>query len=111
MKTQILLQFSIKSSNALHLAYSAVTHAVRNAILEGLKKGAKLEGSTVYTTLFPGNECAKMIVDMDIAEVVYLSDKYRNKPFTVASRKMLRKKGVRCRLVIMLIICMGCLVG
>jgi len=100
MRGQILLQISIKSSNALCLAYSAVTHAVRNAILEGLKKGAKLEGSTVYTTLFPGNECAKMIVDMDIAEVVYLSDKYRNKPFTVASRKMLRRKGVRCRLVI-----------
>ena len=81
-----------------------MTHAVRNAILEGLKNGAKLEGSTVYTTLFPGNECAKMIVDMDIAEVVYLGDKYRNKPFTVASRKMLRKKGVRCQLVIMLLL-------
>ena len=94
---QILLQISIKSSNALRLAYSAVTHAVRNAILKGLKKGAKLEGSAIYTTLFPGNECAKMIVDMDIAEVVYLGDKYQNKPFTMASRKMLRKKGVRCR--------------
>lgn len=74
-----------------------MTHAVRNAILDGLKKGAKLEGATVYTTLFPGNECAKMIVDMDIAEVVYLSDKYGKKKFTVASKRLLRMKGIKYR--------------
>jgi len=42
--------------------------------VDGLKKGVNLEGATVYTTLFPGNECAKMIVNIDIAEVVYVSD-------------------------------------
>ena len=94
----------INNLHALLLTYCAVTHAVRNAILEGLKKGAKLEGSTIYTTLFPGNECAKMIVDMDIAEVVYLNDKYKNKRFTMASKRILRAKRVRVRSVILLFV-------
>jgi len=67
--------------------------------VDGLKKGVNLEGATVYTTLFPGNECAKMIVNQDIAEVVYLSDKYKNRKFTVASKRLLRTKGVKYRSV------------
>ena len=67
--------------------------------MDGLKKGVKLDGATVYTTLFPGNECAKMIVNMDIAELVYLSDKYKNRRFTMASKRLLRTKGVKYRSV------------
>ena len=70
-----------------------------NAVVNGLKKGVNLEGATVYTTLFPGNECAKMIVNQDIAEVVYLSDKYKNRKFTIASKRLLRTKGVHYRSV------------
>jgi len=67
--------------------------------VDGLKKGVNLEGATVYTTLFPGNECAKMIANMDIAEVVYLVDKYKNRKFTMASKRLLRTKGVKYRSV------------
>lgn len=35
-----------------------------------------MEDSTLYVTLFPCNNCAKLIVESGIKKVVYLSDKY-----------------------------------
>lgn len=48
-----------------------VAHAEANAILN--YKG-NLEGSTIYVTLFPCNECAKLIIQAGIKKVVYLRD-------------------------------------
>lgn len=40
-----------------------------------LNKGSKdVKGATIYVALFPCNECAKIIVQSGIKEVVYLSD-------------------------------------
>lgn len=47
-----------------------VVHAERNAILNC--KGTKLDGTTIYVTLFPCYECAKEIVQSGIKKVVYL---------------------------------------
>lgn len=47
-----------------------VVHAERNAILNC--KGTKLDGTTIYVTLFPCNECAKSIIQAGIKKVVYL---------------------------------------
>jgi len=47
-----------------------VVHAERNAILNC--KGANLEGTTIYVTLFPCYECAKEIVQAGIKKVIYL---------------------------------------
>lgn len=47
-----------------------VAHAEANAILNS--HGANLEGTTIYVTLFPCNECAKLIVQAGIKKVVYL---------------------------------------
>ena len=47
--------------------------------------------------LFPCNECAKSIIQSGISEVVYLSDKYRDTPMTMASRRMLEMAGVKLR--------------
>jgi dCMP deaminase len=38
--------------------------------------------------LFPCNECAKVIIQSGITEVVYLSDKYKDTPSMQASRRM-----------------------
>ena len=43
-------------------------------------RGGSLEGSTIYVTLFPCNECAKAIIQCGIREVVYDSDKYASAP-------------------------------
>ncbi|MDD6223735.1 MAG: dCMP deaminase family protein [bacterium] len=47
-----------------------VVHAEINAILNC--KGTKLDGTTLYVTLFPCNECAKSIIQAGIKKVVYL---------------------------------------
>ena len=51
----------------------------------------------MYTTLFPDNECAQEIIEVGIAEVVYLSDKYHDEDYTTASRMLLDSAGVKYR--------------
>ena len=73
--------------------YQFVVHAELNAILNA--RGKSLAGSTLYVGLFPCNECAKAIIQSGVSEVVYLSDKYRNTPSTIASRRMLDAAGIK----------------
>ena len=73
--------------------YQFVVHAELNAILNS--RGKSLAGSTLYVGLFPCNECAKAIIQAGVSEVVYLSDKYRHTPSTIASRRMLDAAGVK----------------
>lgn len=48
-----------------------VIHAEANAITRAARLGIALEGSSIYTTTLPCNECAKMIVSSGIVRVVY----------------------------------------
>lgn len=73
--------------------YFYVTHSELNAILN--YRGGSLEGSKLYVTLFPCNECAKAIIQSGIKTVVYESDKYANTSSTRASKRMLNAAGVR----------------
>ena len=75
--------------------YFYVTHSELNAILN--YRGGSLEGSKLYVTLFPCNECAKAIIQSGIKEVVYADDKYSNTPGVIASKRMLRAAGVKLR--------------
>lgn len=50
-----------------------VVHAEMNAILNS--RDRDLDGSVLYTTLFPCNECAKAIIQAGIKEVFYLNRK------------------------------------
>lgn len=72
--------------------YFYVTHAELNAILN--YRGGSLEGSKVYVTLFPCNECAKAIIQAGIKTVVYGSDKYAGTAAVLASKRMFRAAGV-----------------
>ncbi|KAH8309785.1 hypothetical protein KR067_004407 [Drosophila pandora] len=90
-----------------------VVHAEANAILNS--NGATLTGTRLYTTLFPCNECAKLIIQVfnnfmhqlcmsrllnnpifqsGISDILYLSDKYAEKSTYRASRRMLDAVGV-----------------
>lgn len=63
-----------------------VVHAELNAILNA--RGRNLNGARIYVALFPCNECAKAIIQSGIKEVIYLSDKYSEKDYSKAARKM-----------------------
>ncbi len=74
--------------------YGYVIHAEANAIMHC---GVDLEGSRLYVTLFPCNECAKLIATNKVAEIVFLSDKYRDSPETQVAKKIFDLAGVRYR--------------
>jgi len=49
--------------------YPFVCHAEMNAILN--KNQADIQGATIYTSLYPCNECAKLVIQSGIKRVVY----------------------------------------
>ena len=73
--------------------YPYVVHAELNAILNA--NGRDLRGSRIYVALFPCNECAKAIIQSGVAEVLYLSDKYKDTILNMVSKKMLDAAGVK----------------
>lgn len=75
--------------------YPYVVHAELNAILNC--NGNSLRGARIYVALFPCNECAKAIIQAGLTEVIYLSDKYKDTPATMASKRMLGSAGVVMR--------------
>ena len=84
-----------KNESALDSKYLYVCHAELNAILNCAS--GNVRGCTVYTTLFPCNECAKAIIQSGIAEVVYMSDKYAESDSVLASKRMFATAGVKFR--------------
>jgi dCMP deaminase len=77
--------------------YPYVVHAEANAILNSTKD---LHGARIYVDLFPCNECAKLIIQSGIKEVVYLSDKYKESDTVKASRRMFQMAGIKERQLI-----------
>ena len=72
--------------------YAYVTHSELNAILN--YRGGSLEGTTLYVSLFPCNECAKAIIQAGIRKVVFDSDKYSGTPENRAAKRMFDAAGV-----------------
>lgn len=81
----------------LNTKYPYVCHAELNAILNFRGSRKDLEDAKIYVDLFPCNECAKMIIQSGIKEVVYLSDKYADSENNIASRKLFDECGVSYR--------------
>lgn len=79
----------------LDTKYPYVCHAELNAILNYRGSKKDLEDARIYVDLFPCNECAKIIIQSGIKEVIYLSDKYANSENNIASRKLFDECGVR----------------
>lgn len=80
------------ASSELDTKYAYVVHAEVNAILN--KNSSDVRNCIIYVALFPCNECAKIIIQSGITEVVYLSDKYSESPSMKASRRMMIMSGV-----------------
>ena len=81
-----------REGEELETKYPFVTHSELNAILN--YRGGSLEGTKLYVSLFPCNECAKAIIQAGIKTVVYDSDKYAGTPMNIASKKMFDAAGV-----------------
>lgn len=83
----------IADSN-LDTKYLYVCHAEFNAILNST---TSLKGCKLYVTLFPCNECAKAIIQSQIAEVIYIEDKYKDTDSIKASKRMFDLAGIKYR--------------
>lgn len=89
------LPWGVESDNFLENKHYYICHAELNAIVNA---ATDLNGTTLYTTLFPCNECAKLIIQSGIKEIVYLSDKF-NKDYKQfkASEFILNKANIKTR--------------
>lgn len=83
--------------NPAETKYMYVCHAEENAIDNYFGSRRDLKGAKIYVDLFPCNECAKDIIQAGIKEVIYLSDKYKDTPATIASKRMFDETGVTYR--------------
>lgn len=81
-----------REGGELDTKYPFVTHGELNAILN--YRGGSLEGTKLYVSLFPCNECAKAIIQAGIKTVVYDGDKYDGTASNRAAKKMFRAAGV-----------------
>jgi dCMP deaminase len=78
----------------LDTKYPYICHAELNAVINKISED--LYDCRLYVALFPCNECAKVIIQAGIKEVIFLSDKYGQTDQVKASKRMFRAAGVRC---------------
>ena len=88
------LPWARKAADVKDTKYPYVVHAEVNAILNST---VKLNNAKMYVALFPCNECAKMIIQAGIKEIIYLSDKYSDTDSVRAARTMFKMSGVKMR--------------
>ena len=69
-------------------AYKYIAHSELNCIMSCVNK-AEFSSSIMYVTLFPCNECAKIIIQSGLKKIYYLEDKYKDTDSVIASKKML----------------------
>ena len=85
------------SDDPLFDKHNYVIHAEANAILNYRGSLKDMQGGRVYVTLFPCQECAKMLVQAGIGEVVYLDDKYEGTTGNLVARSVFDRCGVGYR--------------
>ena len=84
-----------RDGETLETKYPYVCHAEMNAILNYRGSKKDLENAKIYVDLFPCTECAKIIIQSGIKEVIFLSDKYADSENNIASRRLLDECGVK----------------
>ncbi|GAB2289394.1 hypothetical protein Dimus_023704 [Dionaea muscipula] len=86
-----------KTGDPLETKYPYVCHAEVNAILN--TNHASAEGQKLYVTMFPCNECAKVIIQAGVSEIIYFVEKRidNSNSCYIASHKLLSMAGVKVR--------------
>ena len=72
--------------------YDLIVHAEMNAILNST---TPLDRCTMYTIMFPCNECTKLIIQSGIKEVKYIYNPYIDTHSIKASIKMMYLAGIK----------------
>lgn len=78
----------------LETKYPYVVHAEPNAILNS---SVDLAGSRIYVTLFPCNECAKLIIQSGIKEIIFLEEKYAGTDMDKAAKRLFAAAAIKTR--------------
>ena len=86
-----------REGEELETKYPYVCHGELNAISNFNGNKQELHGAKIYVTLFPCENCTKLIIQNGIKEVIYACDKYANTNGVKASKIMLNKCGVKYR--------------
>lgn len=73
------------------LPCTRTVHAEANTIAFAARKGIATEGATLYVTLSPCIDCAKLIINAGIKRVIYWEAYRDQKPL-----RLLDEAGVRC---------------
>ncbi|KAI0982558.1 hypothetical protein GJ496_001372 [Pomphorhynchus laevis] len=91
-------QYSISNyednESLLHTKYPYVCHAELNAVLNS-NRIFRSQAVTVYVTMFPCHECAKLFVQAGVRFVVYYSDRYKDKLTGKAAQIIFNKSGIK----------------
>ena len=76
-------------------------HAERNAIFNAARSGVRLEGATIYSTLFPCAECSRAIIQSGLQVLktnkIPINDATYRRSFEV-SKQLLTEGGIRIRI-------------
>lgn len=78
----------------LDTKYAYIVHAEPNAILNSTRE---TKNCKMYVTLFPCNECAKLIIQSGIFEVIYGENKYQDTDGVRAAARLFKQAGVKTR--------------
>ena len=81
-----IFPWSKEDKNPLNNKYLYIIHAELNSIINS--NSYNLKNCSLYTTLFPCNECAKSIIQVGIKKIYYLNDKYKDTDSNIAARRM-----------------------
>ncbi|XP_063715964.1 deoxycytidylate deaminase-like [Symsagittifera roscoffensis] len=84
-----------KKGGFLDTKYAYVCHAEMNAVVN--RNTTQVKDCRIYVTLFPCNECTKLLIQSGIKEVIFGTDSYHDEKQFIASRKMLTSAGVNER--------------
>lgn len=84
-----------REGEVLNTKYPFVCHAELNAISNYMGNKRDCNGARIYVTLFPCENCTKLIIQNGIKEIIYLSDKYKDTDGVKASKIMLEECGVK----------------
>lgn len=90
-----------REGNRLDTKYLYVCHAEMNAIINYRGSRKELENAKIYVDMFPCNECAKIIIQSGIKEVIYSKtyDYDHHSDEMEASIRMFEACGVKYRQV------------
>lgn len=78
----------------LDTKYPYVIHAEVNALINTI---APTENCELFVTLYPCNECAKLLIQGGVKKITYLDHKYPDQDIFRASEKLLKVTGVETR--------------